>query len=827
MHCFAWVSPALAAVNIPDAALKAAINTALDKAADADITQAELESLTELALDTAPDIAAITGLEHATNLTSLYLSKTGVTDLSPLAGLTNLETLYLNNTSVSDISDLSALTNLEDLAFNKTDVTDISAISALTNLVKLRLHTTEVSDISAVSGLANLQVLYIHNTDVADLAPGLSLNLSDFRYQNTPALTRPAILTLVSGNQQTGDAGATLAAPLVVQVQNQVNTVLADVSVSFLVTAGGGSLSATTVSTDADGRAETTLTLGAAAGTNTVQASVQGITSTITFNATATAPEPAPEPEPAPVPTTFEKVSGDHQELAPDAISAPLVVRVKDANGAPLEGVTVAWDLQKGAGPLSATETTTGANGQTSVTVTMGSRGRHTVVATVNNIDTTLTFYAYAQGAPATIELYNGLLGDSGDNQMVPVGQYPLSDLAAVVLDADGHGVNGVRVDWEVRSGGGSLRVDEGFSADTITNGAGVTAQTVRVGPEPGLNTYAATVEGVEGEALFTLEGMTGQVPQDVYVGSGNRQEAYTGKRLWKKLIAQVRDYYGKRMGAGVTVHWEVIEGEATLDHETTETTSTSSTRNVITFGNTPGTIKVKAYIPRVKHFATFTLTALYRIPTDVNFDGVVDVRDLLVVTNALGETEDLGVKDLDADGEITLADIRTVLEALEALVAEGETVTFVGTVPGAPKVSADSLPNLQYWTAEAMIANRAADNLYARGVAVLQSLLEQRTVPEKTALLRNYPNPFNPETWIPYQLAKAADVTVSIYNTQGAMVRTLTLGHQPAGVYQHRTRAAYWDGKNAQGEPVASGVYFYTLTAGEFTATRKMVIRK
>ena len=101
------------------------------------------------------------------------------------------------------------------------------------------------------------------------------------------------------------------------------------------------------------------------------------------------------------------------------------------------------------------------------------------------------------------------------------------------------------------------------------------------------------------------------------------------------------------------------------------------------------------------------------------------------------------------------------------------------------------------------------------------------KTAPEETALFANYPNPFNPETWIPYQLAKPAEVKVAIYATDGTLVRTLSLGHQPAGVYQSKGRAAYWDGRNAQGEPVASGVYFYTLTAGEFRATRKLLIRK
>ena len=103
----------------------------------------------------------------------------------------------------------------------------------------------------------------------------------------------------------------------------------------------------------------------------------------------------------------------------------------------------------------------------------------------------------------------------------------------------------------------------------------------------------------------------------------------------------------------------------------------------------------------------------------------------------------------------------------------------------------------------------------------------ESGLIPKETALLANYPNPFNPETWIPYQLATPTDVSITIYAADGKLVRRLELGHQPVGIYESRSRAAYWDGRNALGEPVASGVYFYTLTAGEFTATRKMLIRK
>ena len=114
--------------------------------------------------------------------------------------------------------------------------------------------------------------------------------------------------------------------------------------------------------------------------------------------------------------------------------------------------------------------------------------------------------------------------------------------------------------------------------------------------------------------------------------------------------------------------------------------------------------------------------------------------------------------------------------------------------------------------------------DLYRDGFA---APILSRVTPKETTLSSNYPNPFNPETWIPYQLSEPVDVTVSIYAADGKLVRTLVLGHQPAGIYQSKTRAAYWDGRNEVGESVASGVYFYTLKAGDFTATRKMLIRK
>ena len=110
---------------------------------------------------------------------------------------------------------------------------------------------------------------------------------------------------------------------------------------------------------------------------------------------------------------------------------------------------------------------------------------------------------------------------------------------------------------------------------------------------------------------------------------------------------------------------------------------------------------------------------------------------------------------------------------------------------------------------------------------AVLAIRLDGIGTPERNRLLQNYPNPFNPETWIPYQLSQDSPVSISIYDTTGTLIRTLSLGIQPAGFYNSRGRAAYWDGHNEFGERVASGVYFYRLKSPSFHHTRRLVILK
>ena len=205
----------------------------------------------------------------------------------------------------------------------------------------------------------------------------------------------------------------------------------------------------------------------------------------------------------------------------------------------------------------------------------------------------------------------------------------------------------------------------------------------------------------------------------------------------------------------------------------------------------------------------------------DVNRDGETNILDLILVGQDFGKARSTNARtDVNKDGRRNISDLVLVAQHLGELsgVSAAPSALAIGDMRLDPAI-------IRGWIAQAQIENDGS-LAFQQGIANLERLLALMT-PRETQLLANYPNPFNPETWIPYQLSEPAEVTLHIYTIGGTLVRTLNLGHQPAGLYHQRNRAVYWDGKNAVGESVASGIYFYTLIAGDFTATRKMLIMK
>ena len=208
----------------------------------------------------------------------------------------------------------------------------------------------------------------------------------------------------------------------------------------------------------------------------------------------------------------------------------------------------------------------------------------------------------------------------------------------------------------------------------------------------------------------------------------------------------------------------------------------------------------------------------------DANLDGQVNVLDLITVAQSFGQQPPSNPQaDTNKDGVVNLLDLVFVAEHLSQNAAAPSQLDRIKSIPSIVK--------------EVIAAQRALGELEAipnktprvqLAIELLRHYLAvaDRSVRE-TKLLPNYPNPFNPDTWIPYQLTEDSGVTVKIYDIRGHLVRTIEVGHKPVGYYLTREKAVYWDGRNEIGEPVSSGVYFYTLNAGDYTKTRRMVIVK
>ena len=211
--------------------------------------------------------------------------------------------------------------------------------------------------------------------------------------------------------------------------------------------------------------------------------------------------------------------------------------------------------------------------------------------------------------------------------------------------------------------------------------------------------------------------------------------------------------------------------------------------------------------------------------PWDVNRDGVVNILDLVQAASQFGQIGANLTGDVNDDGRVDVSDL-------------GHIGSHLGGNAAAPSLSIEDLNPIVNYHASGVKrqfqALTALESLIpsSRGAHIAHDLLKgwlsRLELPiAETKLLPNYPNPFNPETWIPYQLAAAAHVRIRIYDVAGHLVRELDLGTKPARSYLSRESAAYWDGRNDAGETVSSGIYWYELNTGSFRATRKMVIQK
>ena len=932
-----------APVAVSDAALHAAIASALGKSANSDLTVSDMLKLTTLTANRA-DIRELTGLEHASNLTTLALNGNNLSDIAPLAGLSKLTTLFLNNNRISNVEPLAALAQLQTLSLENNNLVDVTPLSGLTQLETLSLGHNRLRNVSAFTGLSELRTLFLNNNDLSDIAPltslkqlktlGLKGNLLNYPSLHThiPALQArgatvtadlriPTTLVKVSGTH--GVAGGAL--PVIVEVQDAQGFGFSGVPVVFAVTAGGGHLSVSDVITDITGRARVTLTLGTTPGRNTIRATAVEVQQPVIFTITtirANSPVTVPDvnlrakiAEALNKPMSVQLTAGDMLTLteleAPNANIRNLTglehaynLRALHLDGeyvegegwinsntisdfSPIAGLTQLTQLGLFFSSVSDVSFLSGLiqlqtlnlshtalldisalSGLTQLTVLDLSNTAISDVSPLAELTQLRSLYLYNTSV-SNIAALSGLtklkafgIANTSVSDVSPLsgltqltylhlGWNAISDISALSgltqltsLNLPGNEIS----DVSPLSGLTQLtylHLDRNTISDISALSDLIQLKVLNLSRNSILDVSALVgldLPGTEWDSTglyieqnplnyasvhthipaMQAKGIEVQFDNRVHSAlmkiSGDTQEGEAGARLAIPFVVEALDPHGVVI-TGLPVRFRVIEGAGHLSSTTVLTDTDGRAETILTLGPSPGVIKIRVTAPQITYPVTFTAiaTEVTRLATDVNGDGIVNIQDLVLVSSSFGQTGE-NAADVNGDGIVNIQDLVMVAGAL------GE-----GTA-ASPTLHASDLEGLTAAEIQELLTQARqmalTDPAYLRGIAVLEQLLAL-LLPKETALLPNYPNPFNPETWIPYQLAKPSEVTLHIYAVNGTLVRVLVLGYQPAGQYQTRSLAAYWDGRNSVGEAVASGVYFYTLTAGDFTATRKMLIRK
>ena len=283
----------------------------------------------------------------------------------------------------------------------------------------------------------------------------------------------------------------------------------------------------------------------------------------------------------------------------------------------------------------------------------------------------------------------------------------------------------------------------------------------------------------------------------------------------------------GENFQEGVTVTFGGVEAGNVVRVSKTEL-------SVIVPPGSRGVVEVVATNPDSRS-ASLQFTYIDYPSWDLDKNGSVNIFDLVGVASQFGQSGQGLSGDIDGNGTVNIFDLVLVASHF------GE-----ATVPAAPPhvalyskdIGAGRHMSMRLTDGDAGMRRRAAltelENLPGTDPEILlaarllrQWLATTGEIPSTSMLLPNYPNPFNPETWIPYQLANSSNVAIIIYNVLGRPVRHLEIGFRHAGRYVEHSQAAHWDGRNDAGELVTSGVYFYSLGTEEFSAMRKMVIGK
>ena len=796
-------------VNVPDPNLKALLLETLDTRR---ITADDMAQL-KILRGKDKNISDLTGLEYAANLEELWISKSELSDLSPISRCLKLKRMGIWDTDVRDISPVSDLVNLEQLEF-RAFITDISPVVKLTKLKKLLFYGGDIIDTSSIANMTELTHLrFRHNgvKDISVIARFVKLEWLDLHHNkitDVSALENLTKLKLLKISSNPVSSG-------LLSLKGLVN--LEELNIHGSQTTDLSPLKGLVNLRVLDASSNNISDITALAGLNKLrQLSVRG-NNILDFSPIAHMRKQLERfvwHENPGYPTEGKMIEGPWLWMfVPNETLDGSFIRDRDYLAIASDGRTTEIKIA-----------TTGAT--EGVSIGDHTWTRHNIPMTEdNNIKQML----------GNMQLHGIVYGNT---------------LLYSAVEQTTH--------IQVKT---AQRVKAWLNGELVYQRDGPSDSTVKMAPATlkiGRNVLLVAVDQRRSEQSFGHFGFTSDAvyfvinPTVNYVFS--RTPAVGGTFAFEVLAENILDLAGWQFDIGFDSSLlqtiDVTEGDflksdsgttffqgGRINNATGEITGLVAGR--ISEGGVSGSGSLVKVVFKAKSEGRTGLTLQnlvlgsasrdpipvdppeisitveeQRLIGDANRDGVVNILDLITVAQQFGKRlPPNSPADINNDGIVNIFDLTLVAQGIGA---------------AAPAVATDrvSAPMIEAWIAEARLVDDGSA-VFQQGIANLQNLLTTLIIPDETALHANYPNPFNPETWIPYQLAAPAEITLTIYDMNGGVVRRLEMGHQAAGIYQSRSRALYWDGRNGRGESVASGLYFYTLRAGDFTGTRKMLIRK
>jgi len=813
-------------------------------------------SLTNLNLS-RNQIRDVTPLAHLTNLTQLSIGGNNISDATPLTQLANLETLYLAENQIRDIPSLAQLTSLETLSLSNNQIRDVTPFTQLADasLTNLNLNGNQIRDVTPLAQLTNLETLILAHNQIRDVTPlaqlaDASLTNLDLGGNQIQDVSPLADLTYLESLRLSGNPIADtfpLSALLDANPDIYIDIDIADIA-KFPIREEGGP---TIYWTEEMGNSYIIRRVDLANGQYQDVVTLSELPEDITIDTLGGKIYWCSE-------STIKRANldGTDIQLVAGGLDSVTGIYLDVAGGkiywldegedkiqrANLDGTNVE-DLITGLSNDPLDLAVDVSEGKIYWTYRYGEIKIRRADLDGANVEDLITVTGRSRPVEIAIDVSGGKMYwfDEGQDkiQRANLDGTDIKDIASEVSDGDiALDVPGGKIYWAdyyeekiQRANLDGTNVEDVVTGLTDLSGIALATSTGEMNlPSTTPETPATTGATVSiSPASVASPAVGDQLEFSLNITSGEAVAGYQATvQFDTTALRYVSGANGDFLPAGAFFVQPKVEGNlvklnaaslagesngdgtlATLTFEVIAVKASTLTLSDALLTDNTGSTSV----PNVE---TAEITGPTGLKGDVNGDGTVNIADLVLVASNLGKTGQ-NAADVNGDGMVNIADLVLVAGAL-------------GTSATAPSLHPQVLGTLtaadvKQWLSQAQQLN-LTDTTSQRGILFLQQLLIALT-PKETALLANYPNPFNPETWIPYHLAKEANVTLHIYAMNGTLVRTLTLGHQAAGMYQNRSRAAYWDGKNALGEPVASGVYFYTLTAGDFTATRKMLIRK